>query len=53
MVPALQPLQWRVMRTGELKRPGAILRVPAIHSDGSVILVGFVDGTLLSGRTAG
>lgn len=49
--PALQPLHWggftRAMERGRLKRPGAPLRVPAIHKDGSVIPVCFVGGTLI------
>lgn len=51
---ALQPLHWRgftrAMRTGKLKRPEATLKVPAVHKDGSVIPVRFVDGTLIAGQ---
>ncbi len=50
---ALQPLHWRgftrAMRTGRLKRPGATLRVPAVHKNGSIIPVRFVGGTVVFG----
>jgi PAS domain S-box-containing protein len=51
---ALQPLHWRgfrrAMRTGRLKRPGAILKVPGVHKNGSLIPVRFVDGTVVRGE---
>lgn len=51
---ALQPLHWhgftRAMRTGRLKRPGAVLMVPAVRKDGSMIPVRFVGGTLVFGE---
>lgn len=47
----LRPLHWRgfarAFRAGELKRPGALLRVPARHKDGSIVPVRFIGGTLL------
>ena len=50
---ALQPLHWRgftrAMRTGTLKRPAAVFRVPAVRKDGSIIPVRFVGGTLVVG----
>jgi PAS domain S-box-containing protein len=50
----LQPVHWRgftsAMRGGKLKRPGATLRVPAVHKDGSVFPAVFVGGTLVFGQ---
>lgn len=47
----LQSLHWRgfmrAMHRGSLKRQGATLKVPAVHKDGSVIAVRFVDGALV------
>lgn len=52
--PALRPLHWhgftRAVRKGKLKRPGATLRVPAVHKDGSILAVVFVGGTIVRGQ---
>ena len=54
---ALQPLHWRgftkATRTGKLKRPGATLRVPAVHKDGCIFAVVFVGGTIMFSEDGG
>ena len=55
--PALHRLHWRgfdkAMSTGKMRRPGATVKVPAVHRDGSIValraelnLVRATDGTV-------
>ena len=52
--PALQARHWRgfgrAVASGELKRPGKTLRLPAIHKDGRVISLQIDDAKLVKDR---
>jgi PAS domain S-box-containing protein len=48
--PVLQARHWRgfnkAVNTGQLKRPGATLKIPAVHKSGTLISVQLTDATL-------